>query len=205
MKRLNPAMRENFRYILVKIEPYDACSLYAWASQEEGEALSQYNAKELYYTISAAITDWYGDCTSAQIGVAIPTIIGPFAIIRMRRGTERDVFAILPFIREHLHAEIRLAALQTSGTIRTLKEEICRKQKYLRMQKPAFTEKTKMEMKGLIPDMGLDIGDTGTDSVFPMWVHASGAVDIDISSDNLDRKANGFNHVRLQYLTKDDL
>ena len=205
MKRLNPAMRENYRYILVKIEPYDAQALYAWASEEKHETRSQYNAKELYYTISAAITDWYGDYIAAQIGVAVPAIVGPFAIIRMRRNTEKDVFAILPFIREHLHAEIRLAALQTSGTIHTLKEEIYRKQKYLRMQKPVFIEKAKTEMKGLMPDMRLDTGDTEIDLTVSMWVHTSGAVDIDLSSDNLDRKENGFNHVRLQYLTKDDL
>jgi len=205
MKRLNPAMRENFRYILVKIEPYDAHSLHAWASGEGHESLLQYNAKELYYTISAAITEWYGDYIAAQIGVAVPAIVGPFAIIRMRRGTERDLYAILPFIREHLHAEIRLAALQTSGTIRTLKEEIYRKQKYFRMQKPAFLEKTKTEMEGLMPDMRLCMGDTDIDPVFSMWVRASGAIDIDLPSDNLDRKENGFNRVRLQYLTKDDL
>jgi RNase P/RNase MRP subunit POP5 len=205
MKRLNPAMRENFRYILVRIEPYDAQSLYAWASEEEHETISQYNAKELYYTISAAITDWYGDCIAAQIGVAIPAIVGPFAIIRMRRGTERDVFTILPLIREHLHSEIRLVPLQTSGTIRTLKKEIYRKQKYLGMQKPIFIEKVKMEMEGIIPAMRLGIGDTELDPVFSMWVHTSGAVDIVLSSDNLDRKENEFNHVRLQYLTKDDL
>jgi RNase P/RNase MRP subunit POP5 len=205
MKRLNPAMRENFRYILVKIEPYDAQSLYAGASGEEHTTISQYNAKELYYTISAAITDWYGDSIAAQIGVAVPAIIGPFAIIRMRRGTQRDVFAILPFIREHLHTEIRLAALQTSGTIRTLKEEIYRKQKYLSKQKLAFIEMAKTEMEGVMPDMRLGMGDTDTDPVFSMWVHASGAVDIDLPSDSLDRKENGFNRVRLQYLTKDDL
>jgi len=205
MKRLNPAMRENFRYILVKIEPYDAQRLYAWANGEEHETISQYNAKELYYTISAAITDWYGDYMAAQIGIAIPAVIGPFAILRMRRGTERDVFPILPLIREHLHTEIRLAALKTSGTIRTLKEEIYRKQKYLSMQKPIFIEKAKTELKVPIPDMKLGIWDTDTVPFFSMWVHASGAVDIDLSSDNLDRKENGFNHVRLQYLTKDDL
>ena len=205
MKRLNPAMRENFRYILVKIEPYNAHNLYAWASGEEDETTSQYNAKKLYYTISAAITDWYGDYIAAQIGVAVLAIMGPFAIIRMRRGTERDVFAILPFIREHLHTEIRLAALQTSGTIRTLKEEIYRKQKYLSKQKAAFIEMEKPEMERLMPDMRLEVGDTDTDSVFPMWVHTSGAVDIDLPNDNLDKKENGFNRLRLQYLTKDDL
>jgi hypothetical protein len=38
-----------------------------------------------------------------------------------------------------------------------------------------------------------------------MWMHASGAVDIDLPNDNLDKKENGFNRLRLQYLTKDDL
>ncbi|MDR2856144.1 MAG: Rpp14/Pop5 family protein [Methanomicrobiales archaeon] len=202
MKRLNPAMRENFRYILVKIEPYDLCSLSMWIRDDTTP--SQYDAKELYYTLFASITDWYGDRTASQIGIAVPAILGPFAILRMRRGTEHDVFAILPCIREHLHAEIRLAALKTSGTIRTLKEEIMRKRTYLRTQEPLLIQKTNAEMEHLIPDIREKIYDTDPPSSFSMWLHPSGAVDIEASHDNLDKKENGFNRIHLHYLTKDD-
>jgi RNase P/RNase MRP subunit POP5 len=203
MKRLNPAMRENFRYILAKIEPYDPRSLSAWMMGDD-TIPPQYDAKELYYTLSASITDWYGDHAASQIGIAVPAILGPFVILRMRRGTERNVSAILPCIREHLHAEIRLAALKTSGTIHTLKEEIQRKRTHLRTQEPLFMQKTNAKMKHLIPDMRQSICDTDSISSCSMWLHPSGAVDIDLSCDNLDKKENGFNRIHLHYLTKDD-
>ena len=203
MKRLNPAMRENFRYILIKIEPYDSRSLFLWA-MGDGTIPPEYDAKELYYTLSASITDWYGDRTASQIGIAIPAIFGPFAILRMRRGTEHDVFTILPFIREHLYAEIRLAALKTSGTIHTLKEEIQRKRAYLRTQEPLLMQKTNEEMKHLIPDMKPNTCHTDSTPSCSMWLHPSGEVDIDAPHDSLDKKENGFNRIHLHYLTKDD-
>ena len=203
MKRLNPAMRENYRYILVKIEPYDPHSLFVWATGNE-TIPPEYDAKELYYTLFASITDWYGDRIASQIGIAVPAILGPFAILRMRRGTEHDVYAILPCIREHLHAEIRLAALKTSGTIQTLEEEIQRKRTYLRTQEPLLMQKTNEEMKHLIPDMKHEICDTDSIPSLSMWLHPSGAVDIDVSCDNLEKKENGFNRIHLHYLTKDD-
>jgi len=203
MKRLNPAMRENFRYILVKIEPYEPRSLSLWVMGDDTVS-SQYDAKEVYHTLSASITDWYGDRTASQIGIAVPAILGPFAILRMRRGTERDVFAILPCIREHLHAEIRFVALTTSGTIHTLKEEIQRKRTYLRTQEPLMIQKTNAEIKHLIPDMRENTCDSDAIPSFSMWLHPSGAVDIDLSHANLDKKENGFNRLHLHYLTKDD-
>ena len=197
-------MRENFRYILVKIEPYDAHSVSAWARGEELVTPSQYDAKELYLTLFSAITDWYGDRIAAQIGIAVPAISGPFAIIRMRRGTERDIFAILPFIREHLHDEIRLAAVRTSGTICTLKKEILRKQMYLRTQEPFLIEKKKTEVEIFNQNMMPDMQGSDPSPPFSMWVHPSGAVDIDMSHENLNKKENGFNRIHLHYLTKDD-
>ena len=225
MKRLNPAMRENFRYILVKIDPYPPDILYAWATgektgkDEEFSAKSKfylnpcslYDAKELYRTLFVAIADWYGDREASRIGIAVLAIFGPFALIRVRRSTEQKVSAVLPFIRDYMGTSIRLASLQTSGTILKLKKSIIRKQTYLRTQKPILYT---------VSDTNKNPYEDTNSSVYTlpeipssMWCHASYALDDANFSDHhntgdkntRDKKENGFNRICLQYLTKDDI
>jgi RNase P/RNase MRP subunit POP5 len=204
----------------VKIDPYPPDILYAWATgekvgkNEESSARSKicpnpysfYDAKELYRTVFAAITDWYGDREASCIGIAVAAIFGPFALLRVRRGTERKVSAILPFIRDYMGNSIRLASLQTSGTILKLKKSIIRKQTYLRTQKPILytvgnTNKNPYEET-------YSSVYTAHEIPHSMWCHASYALDdtgVFDHHNTRDKKENGFNHICLQYLTKDDI
>lgn len=106
--RLRPTMRENFRYILVRIIP----------------ETSVFESLELYRAVSDAVETLFGDTESARIWPSIMIVSGCHAIIRCRRGKEMYLETALATVT---HIQNRGAAVHpicTSGTIRTLREKI---------------------------------------------------------------------------------
>jgi ribonuclease P/MRP protein subunit POP5 len=106
-----PTLREKRRYLLVALEP-------------AGTAVDQ---KDLYYALSDATTQLWGDATAAVITPAVVASEGQFFIIRCRRGTEHELAIALSTITTCRDTRIALRMVAASGTIESLRERIrCR-------------------------------------------------------------------------------
>ena len=103
-----PTLREKRRYLLVALEP-------------AGTAVDQ---KDLYYAISDATTQLWGDAMAAVIIPAVVACEGPFFIIRCRRGTEHELAIALSTVTTCRDTRIVLRMVAASGTIESLRERI---------------------------------------------------------------------------------
>jgi ribonuclease P/MRP protein subunit POP5 len=103
-----PTLREKRRYILAKIEPCGA--------PVEG--------KDLYYAIHEAATSLWGDVVVAAMQPAVIAIEKGYAILRCRRGTEREYATSLSTITVCRENRIALRIIATSGTIDSLRDRI---------------------------------------------------------------------------------
>jgi ribonuclease P/MRP protein subunit POP5 len=106
-----PTLREKRRYLLVALEP-------------AGTAVDQ---KDLYYALSDATTQLWGDATAAVITPAVVASEGQFFIIRCRRGTEHELAIALSTITTCRDTRIALRMVAASGTIESLRERIRRR------------------------------------------------------------------------------
>jgi ribonuclease P/MRP protein subunit POP5 len=103
-----PTLRENRRYILVRIEP-------------AGTVIDQ---KELYYTISDAVTSLWGDAAAGVITQAVVAAEDGHVIIRCLRGTEKELALALSTITTCRDVPVALRIVAASGTIQSLRERI---------------------------------------------------------------------------------
>lgn len=108
-----PTLREKRRYLLVKIDP-------------AGTVVDQ---KDLYFAVSDATTQLWGDVMAAVIMPAVVASDGEFFIIRCRRGTEHDLATALSTITICRDTRIALRMVAASGTIYSLRERIRRAKK----------------------------------------------------------------------------
>ena len=103
-----PTLRENRRYILVRIEP-------------SGTVIDQ---KELYYAISDAVTSLWGDVVAGVITQAVVAAENGHVIIRCLRGTEKDLALALSTVSACRDIRLALRIVAASGTIESLRERI---------------------------------------------------------------------------------
>ena len=103
-----PTLRENRRYILVRVEP-------------AGTVIDQ---KELYYAISDAVTSLWGDAVAAVIMQAVVAAENEHVIIRCLRGTEKELVLALSTVTACRDARLALRIEAASGTIESLRKRI---------------------------------------------------------------------------------
>jgi len=103
-----PTLREKRRYVLVQIDPGNI-------------PLDQ---KELYFAVLEAVTSLWGDAAGAFVHPAVVVIEGSFAVLRCRRGTERELAIALSCITSCSGQRIVLHTVATSGTIESLRERM---------------------------------------------------------------------------------
>jgi len=103
-----PTLRENRRYILVRVEP-------------AGTVIDQ---KELYYTISDAVTSLWGDTVAGLITQAVVAAENGHVIIRCLRGTEQELALALSTVTACRDVRLALRIVAASGTIESLRERI---------------------------------------------------------------------------------
>jgi len=103
-----PTLRENRRYILVRVEP-------------AGTVIDQ---KELYYAISDAVTSLWGDAAAGIITQAMVAAESGHVIIRCLRGTEKDLAIALSTVTGYRDVRLALRIVAASGTIESLRERI---------------------------------------------------------------------------------
>lgn len=103
-----PTLRENRRYILVRVEPV-------------GTVIDQ---KELYYAISDAVTSLWGDVVAGVITQAVVAAEDGHVIIRCLRGTEKELALALSTVTACRDVRLALRIVAASGTIESLRERI---------------------------------------------------------------------------------
>jgi ribonuclease P/MRP protein subunit POP5 len=107
-----PTLRENRRYILVRVEP----------------AGTDIDQKELYYAISDAVTSLWGDAVAGVITQAVVAAENGHVMIRCLRGTEKELALALSTITACQDVTLALRIIAASGTIESLRERIREKQ-----------------------------------------------------------------------------
>ncbi len=106
MRPLPPTLRENRRYILIKIE---------------GAEPTQ---KEIYKAIADSVTNLFGDVGAAKMHPAVIWSEGVYAVVRCSRGTEREVTAAIACISNTGGKPVVFRTVRTSGTILGVKKSI---------------------------------------------------------------------------------
>lgn len=107
-------MRDNYRYILLESIP---------------QAVHP-DPRDIYYTITDAITALYGDALAATFACVIPYCMDRYVIVRCTRGYEDKVMTGIDTVFNHAGRPLALHPVCISGTIRTLKELIERRMRY---------------------------------------------------------------------------
>jgi ribonuclease P/MRP protein subunit POP5 len=105
-----PTLREKRRYILVRIDP----------------AGTEIDQKDLYYAVSDAVSQLWGDAMAAVIMPAVVAANGQFVIIRCRRGTEHELATAISTITVCRDTRIALRMVAASGTIESLNDRVPR-------------------------------------------------------------------------------
>ncbi|MFA7562836.1 MAG: Rpp14/Pop5 family protein [Methanoculleus sp.] len=108
MRPRPPAMRTKRRYILVRIHPH-------------GTRVDQ---KQVYLAVIEAVTSLLGD---AVAGLAQPAVVfceGGYAVVRCRRGTEKDIATALATVTTAADERIALRTVAVSGTIHALQRRM---------------------------------------------------------------------------------
>ena len=109
MRPLPPTLRENRRYLLVKIS---------------GEFSVMPDQKEIYHAIRDACTDLFGDAGSARMHVAVVWSEGEHAVIRFTRGFEQQMVAAAAVVSRLDDSAIVFRTVAVSGTIHGVKRHI---------------------------------------------------------------------------------
>lgn len=103
-----PTLREKRRYILARIDP----------------AGTPVESKDLYYAVYEAVVSLFGDVAAAAMQPSVLAIEKGYAILRCRRGAEREFAIALSTFSACRDCTLALRVLAVSGTIESLRERI---------------------------------------------------------------------------------
>ncbi|MFZ0005127.1 MAG: Rpp14/Pop5 family protein [Methanoregula sp.] len=103
-----PTLREKRRYLLARIDP----------------AGTNPEAKDLYYAVYEAVVSLFGDMSAAAMQPSVIAVEGKYALLRCRRGAEREFAIALSTVSICRDITLALRVLAVSGTIESLRERI---------------------------------------------------------------------------------
>jgi ribonuclease P/MRP protein subunit POP5 len=103
-----PTLRENRRYLLVRVEP-------------AGTVIDQ---KELYYAILDAVSSLWGDAVAGVIMQAVVAAEHGHVVVRCLRGTEKELAIALSTVTACRDNRLALRIIAASGTIESLRDRI---------------------------------------------------------------------------------
>ena len=103
-----PTLREKRRYLLARIDP----------------AGIPVETKDLYYAVYEAVVSLFGDVAAAAMQPSVLAIEKGHAILRCRRGSEREFAIALSTLSGCRDCTVALRVLAVSGTIESLRERI---------------------------------------------------------------------------------
>jgi ribonuclease P/MRP protein subunit POP5 len=101
-------LREKRRYILASILPAGTLP----------------DQKDLYFSVHEAVTSLWGDAAAALVQPAVIAIEKGCAVVRCRRGMERELILALSTVTSCGGEPIALRARATAGTIESLRTRI---------------------------------------------------------------------------------
>jgi ribonuclease P/MRP protein subunit POP5 len=105
MKPLPPTLRENRRYILIRVE-----------------SSSLPSQKEIYYAIADAAASLFGDAGSSLMRPAVVWSEGEYAVVRCTRGFEQQLIAAAAVVTKCSGMPAVFRTIRTSGTIRGVRK-----------------------------------------------------------------------------------
>ena len=108
MKPRPPTLRQNRRYVLVRVAP----------------SYLVLEGKPLYLAVAEAVAALFGDTGAARIDQAVVAVMPGHAIVRCRRGEEERLLAALATVTAVDGHRLALHPRAVSGTIRSLKDRI---------------------------------------------------------------------------------
>ena len=103
-----PTLREKRRYLLARIDP----------------AGTIVEAKDFYYAVYEAVVSLFGDVAAAAMQPSVLAIESGHAILRCRRGAEREFAIALSTLSACRDCTLAVRVLAVSGTIESLRERI---------------------------------------------------------------------------------
>lgn len=107
MKALPPTLRENRRYILLRVI---------------GDAVP--SQKEIYHILSDAVTSLFGDAGAVEMHPAIVWSEGEYAVARCSRGSEQRLIAAAATVTRICGKPAALRTVIVSGTIHGAKKHL---------------------------------------------------------------------------------
>ena len=103
-----PTLREKRRYVLARIDPAGTVP----------------DPKDLYYAVYEAVVTLFGDMAAAAMQPSVLAVEEGYAILRCRRGAEREFAIALSTLTVCRETPVALRVLAVSGTIESLRERI---------------------------------------------------------------------------------
>jgi len=103
-----PTLREKKRYLLARIDP-------------SGIAV---DPKDLYYAMYEAVVSLFGDMAAASMQPSVLTVEDGYAILRCRRGAEREFAIALSTLTSYRETPLALRIRAISGTVESLRERL---------------------------------------------------------------------------------
>ncbi|PWR69944.1 Rpp14/Pop5 family protein [Methanospirillum lacunae] len=149
--RLRPSMRENYRYILTRV-----------VSKE------QIDAKDIYLSISDSFISLFGEVQASYAWVAVMEYSQPYTIIRFRRGYEQKVETAMAAVTNVKGIAAVLHPLKTSGTIKTIREEISKGENSYRSCRVKYHDE--WFSVRILPQGWIDLKEKGINPNIPLYI-----------------------------------
>lgn len=153
MMRLRPSMRENYRYMLVRISSHK----------------SFYEAKEIYLAASESFRALFGEGEAARAWIAVMETTEVYAIFRYRRGSDKRIEAALASVCFIGGEPSALHPILISGTIRTLREEI-KKRKICPVRTGVVKQGEFWHPAGISSTGRIDLKEKGINLQIPLYI-----------------------------------
>jgi len=176
-----PTLREKRRYVLARIDP-------------EGIPV---DPKDLYYAVYEAVVSLFGDLVAAAMQPSVIAIENGCALLRCRRGSERELMIALSTLVACREAPVALRILASSGTLESLRDRIA-----------AFQEKRDAEQSPGAGPSGEPAAPSAEEPASPVTEYRFGEVPVEVLAwhgHKVDVIEKGFKNTRRLYLTTEDL
>jgi ribonuclease P/MRP protein subunit POP5 len=176
-----PTLREKRRYVLARIDP-------------EGTPV---DPKDLYYAVYESVVSLFGDLVAAAMQPSVIAIESGCALLRCRRGSERELMIALSTLVACREAPVALRILAVSGTLESLRDRIA-----------AFQEKRDVEQAPAVGESAGQAGSPAEEPPLPVTEYRFGTTPVEIVAGRghkVDVIEKGFKNTRRLYLTTEDL
>jgi RNase P/RNase MRP subunit POP5 len=176
-----PTLREKRRYVLARIDPMG----------------TPVDPKDLYYAVYEATVSLFGDLVAAAMQPSVIAIEGGCALLRCRRGSERELMIALSTLVACRETPLALRILAVSGTLESLRDRIA-----------AFHKKETAVPAPADGQPGEPAVSPAEETPLPATEYRFGNTPVEVVAGHghkVDVIEKGFKNTRRLYLTTEDL